>query len=316
MPLRVGMKTMYDRMLYNLNKLTEEMADLQTQTATGKRYEKPSDSPVELVRALGYRKSLEEINRYQSSIRDGKAYLRTMEGALEGFENIVMRAKQLAIQARNSTLSPENRKALAKEVDNLLDEALALANTRHGGRYVFAGNRPTGYEDGHAPFELVREALPGGDVKEKVVYYGGEEDFYYSYSPDGKILIGRNGNEAVMNSGVFDALISLKRTLLADNQADPHREVEELGVQIDRFDQVLNHLVNERAALGARMNHLELKENLYQDLRDTIKENLSDTEDANLLEVVTRLKAKETAYQAALAATSKVMQQSLVNYLS
>ena len=64
------------------------------------------------------------------------------------------------------------------------------------------------------------------------------------------------------------------------------------------------------------MDHLELKENLYLDLKDTIQENLSDTEDADLLEVATRLKARETAYQAALAATSKVMQLSLVNYLT
>ena len=316
MPLRVGMKTMYDRMLYNLNKLTDELGKLQTQIASGKKYERPSDAPVELVRALGYRKSIEEVDRYQASIREGKAYLRTMEGAFQGLEDLVMRAKELAIQARNTTLSPANRKALAKEVDNLLQEALALANTRHGGRYVFGGNRPSGYANGEAPFELVKESLPDGQVKKRVVYHGGEEDFYYSYSPDGKILIGRNGNKAIVESGIFDTLISLKRTLEADNVEDPRREVEELGVHIDRLDRVLDHLLRERADLGARMDHLELKENLYDDLKNTIKENLSNTEEADLIEVATRLRAKETAYQAALAASAKVMQQSLVNYLS
>ncbi|AEH44339.1 flagellar hook-associated protein 3 [Thermodesulfatator indicus DSM 15286] len=316
MPLRVGMKTMYDSMLYQLNNLTESTRKLQTQIASGVKYEKPSDAPVDLVRALGYRKSLEEIDRYQTSIREGKAYLRTMEGAYQGLEDIVTRAKQLAIQARNSTMSPANREAIAKEVDSLLSEALALANTRHGNRYVFGGDKPTGYEDGHPPFELIKEALPNGEVKEYVVYRGGEEDMDFSYSPDGKLLIGRNGREAIMTSGIFDTLIGLKKTLEADNQSDPHRELEELGVHIDRLDKVLTHLTNERAALGARMDHLDLKSNLYDDLKTTIKENLSDAQDADLLEVATRLKAKETAYQAALAATAKVMNLSLVNYLS
>ncbi len=316
MPIRVGMKTMYDRMLYNLNSLTDEMRKLENQIASGVKYEKPSDNPVDMVRALGYRRSLEEIDRYQVSIREGKSYLRTMEGAYEGLENLVMRAKQLAIQARNDTLSPENRQAIAAEVDNLLEEALALANTKHGGRYVFAGNRPAGYANGETPFELVRETAPDGTVREKVIYQGGEEDLYYTYSSDGKILIGRNGHQALMESELFETLISLKKTLEADNTADPVREIEELGTHIDRLDRVLNYLTNERASLGARMDHLELKENLYLDLKDTIKENLSQAEDADLLEVATRLRAKETAYQAALAAASKVMQLSLVNYLS
>ncbi|WP_022854051.1 flagellar hook-associated protein FlgL [Thermodesulfatator atlanticus] len=316
MAIRIGLKTQYDRMLYNLNKLTTEMQKLQTQTASGVKFERPSDDPVALVRSLGYRKSIEDIDRYRTSIREGRSYLRTMEGAYEGLENIVMRAKQLAIQARNDSMSPQNREAIAREVDNLLKEALALANTRHGNRYVFAGNRPVGYDEAHPPFELVKKALPDGAVKEQVIYRGGEEDTYFGYAPDGKILIGRNGNEAIAASGIFDALIGLKKTLEANNVSDPHQELEELGIQIDRLDKVLNHLLNERAALGARMDHLDLKDNLYQDMQDIIKENLSDTQDTDLLEVATRLKAKETAYQAALAASAKVMQLSLVNYLS
>ncbi len=313
--MRVGLKTMYDRMLYGLNKLTDELNTLHTQTASGLKYEKPSDAPVDLVRALSYRKALAEIDRYQTSIKEGKAFLRTMEGAYQGLEDLTMRAKQLALQAANADLNPDNRKALAREVDSLLQEAVALANTKHGTRYVFAGDRPTGYEDGTLPFELKRSTLPDGEIQEEVVYHGGSADLYQGYAPGQKLLVGKNGAEAVAASGIFDTLISLKRTLLANNQADPAREVEDIGVHIDRLDKVLNYLTRERADLGARMDHLDLKENLYDDFKLTIKENLSDTEEADLLEVATRLKAKETAYQAALAAAAKVMNLSLVNYI-
>jgi flagellar hook-associated protein 3 FlgL len=306
---------MYDRMLYGLNRLTDDLNRLHTQTASGLKYEKPSDAPVDLVRALSYRKSLEEIDRYQTSIREGVAFLRTMEGALEGLENIVVRAKQLALQGANDDLSPANREALAKEVDSLLQEALSLANTKHGTRYVFAGNRPEGYENGELPFELERTTLGEGETVERVVYHGGAEDLYQGYGTDQKILIGKNGEEVLSSSGLFETLISLKKTLLANNQADAGEEVEEIGVHIDRLDEVLAHLTKERTDLGARMDHLQLKENLYEDFKVTIRENLSDTEEVDFLEVATRLKAKETAYQAALAAAAKVMNMSLVNYL-
>ncbi len=316
MPIRVGIKTRYDQILYNLNNLTENIRKLQNQLASGTKFEKPSDNPVDLVRSLDYRRSLSEIKRYQVSIREGKSFLRTMEGAYQGLEDIAIRAKELALQAGNDIMNAENRKAIAQEVDNLLKEALALANTRHGNRYVFGGNRPTNYKNGEKPFELIKENIQSDDILERVIYHGGEEDLKYSYAPEGKIIIGQNGNESIIKSGIFDTLISLKKTLENNNISDSHKEIEDIKIHIDRLEKVFNYLSTKRAELGTKMDHLELKENLYNNLKDTIKENLSDTQDVDFLEVITRLKSKEIAYQAALSASSKVMQLSLVNFLS
>ncbi len=314
--MRVGTKTMYDRMLYNLNSLTEGLRKLQTQVASGLKYEKPSDAPVDLVRALSYRKSIHEIETYETSIREGKAFLRTMEGALEGLENIVMRAKELALQAANEDLNPANRQSIAKEVDGLIKEALALANTKHGTKYVFAGDKPTGYEEGELPFELKEIPINENETREVVVYNGGIGDFYISYAPNQKILISKNGESMLSASGLFEVLIGLKRTLEAGNEADPANEIEDISTHIDRLDRVLDYLIHERADIGARQDHLEMKENLYRDLKSTIKENLADTEEVDMLDVVTKLRSKEVAYQAALAAIAKVTSISLVNYLT
>ncbi len=314
--MRVGLKTIYDRMLYNLNNLTDQLRKLQTQAASGLKYEKPSDSPVDLVRALSYRKSIQEIERYETSIREGKAFLRTMESSLDGLEDIVIRAKELALQAANEDLNQANRQSIAKEVDGLIKEALSLANTKHGTRYVFAGDKPTGYEEDRLPFELKEVQIDENETREVVVYNGGTQDFYLSYAPNQKILIGKNGGDALLASGVFEALISLKKTLEANNEADPSHEIEDISTHIDRLDRVLDYLTRERADIGARQDHLEMKENLYKDLKSTIKENLADTEEADMLEIATRLSTKETAYKAALAAISKVSGLSLVNYLT
>ncbi|HFC98628.1 MAG TPA: flagellar hook-associated protein 3 [Thermosulfurimonas dismutans] len=313
--MRISMRTMYEGLLTDLEHLTDDIHKYQVQIASGKLYDRPSQAPVKLNYALGYRKALQEVDRYQTSIREAKAFLRTTEGALSGLEDVVMRAKELALQAANDTQSPESRKAIAKEVDNLLEEALSLANTTHAGRYVFAGNHPTGYSAGKKPFELVKKALPGGEVVERVVYHGGREDFYQGYAKGSKILVGRNGEEAIMASGIFETLIGLKKTLLNNNEVDPHQEVEDIQRHIARLDKVLQHLVQERTDLGARMDHLEVKENLYQDLQNTLKENLSDVEDTDLLEAVSKLSAKQTAYEAALKAAARTMQLSLVNFL-
>ncbi len=313
--MRISLRTMYGGLLKDLEHLTEDIYKYQVQIATGKKYQKPSDAPVDLSYALGYRQALANIERYQESIREGKSYLRTMEGALKGLKEVLERAKELALQGANDIQNASTRQAIAAEIEGLIEEALALANTQHGNRYVFAGNRPTGYAEGERPFELVKEYLPDGQVVEKVVYKGGAEDFYLSYATGARILIGRNGEEALMAHELFQALIGLKNTLSNNNVVDPEKEIEDIQTQIGRLDQVLDRILEERSYLGARVNHLEIKETLYQDFKNTLIGNLGEVEEVDYLEVVNRLSARKTAYEAALKAASMTMGLSLVNFL-
>jgi len=313
--MRLSLRTLYGGLLTDLEHLTEAMYTYQKQIATGRKYSRPSEAPVELNYALGYRKALAEIDRYQESIREARSYMRTAEGALKSLKDLIKRAKELALQGANDIQNASTRKAIAAELDGLIQEALALANTRHGDRYVFAGNRPTGYAEGEKPFELVKETLPDGQVVERVVYRGGTEDLYMGYAPGSRILTGRNGEEALMASDLFGALIGLRNTLANDNAADPRKEVEDIQTQIGRLDRVLNHILEERSALGARLDHLEVKENLYRDLHDTLIGNLGEVEEVDYLEAVTNLNAKRTAYEAALKAATQTMGLSLVNFL-
>lgn len=313
--MRLSLRTLYGGLLTDLEHLTEALYKYQTQIATGKKYQRLSESPVELNYALGYRKALQDIDRYQESIREAKSFLRTVEGALESFKSLIERAKQLAIAGANDIQNASTRKAMARELDGLILEALALANTQHGERYVFAGNRSTGYADGEKPFALQKKVLPEGQVVEEVVYKGGAEDLYMGYAYGAKILIGRNGEEALMASDLFSALIGLRNTLDANNQADPQKEIEDIQTHIGRLDKVLHHILEERSDLGARMDHLEVKGRLYQDFRDTLIGNLGEVEEVDYLEAVTNLSAKRTAYEAALKAATQTMGLSLVNFL-
>ncbi|HIE32775.1 MAG TPA: flagellar hook-associated protein 3 [Thermodesulfobacteriaceae bacterium] len=313
--MRLSLRTIYGGFLTDLEHITEDIYKYQTQIATGKKYTRPSEAPVELSYALGYRKALKEIERYQESIREAKSFLRTVEGALDGLKKVVERAKELALQGANDIQNASTRQAIAAEIEGLLEEALALANTQHGDRYVFAGNRSSGYSEGERPFELIKETLPNGEVVERVVYNGGSEDFYMGYTQGGKILIAHNGEEVLMASELFQTLIGLKKTLSANNVTDPQKEIEDIQTHIGRLDRVLNHILEERSALGARMDHLELKDNLYLELRDVLIGNLGEVEEADYLEAVTNLNAKRTVYEAALKAAAQTMGLSLVNFI-
>jgi flagellar hook-associated protein 3 FlgL len=60
---------------------------------------------------------------------------------------------------------------------------------------------------------------------------------------------------------------------------------------------------------------VETKETILSDMDISTRERLSLIEEPEITEAIMELKAKEVAYQAALAATSKVLQLSIVNYM-
>ncbi len=66
---------------------------------------------------------------------------------------------------------------------------------------------------------------------------------------------------------------------------------------------------------GTRSKRLDLIENRLATQLDTLKELKSDNEDADMAETAIRLSSAKYAYDASLMATSKSIQQSLLNYL-
>ncbi|MCR5279783.1 MAG: hypothetical protein K6E19_10135 [Lachnospiraceae bacterium] len=78
------------------------------------------------------------------------------------------------------------------------------------------------------------------------------------------------------------------------------------------------HLAANSLALtncGTRSKRLELIENRLDTQLDTLKELKSENEDADMAETAIRLSSAKYAYDASLMATSKAIQQTLLNYL-
>jgi len=107
---------------------------------------------------------------------------------------------------------------------------------------------------------------------------------------------------------VFDHLTALSTALRAGDSA---------GIQagITSLNNDLNRLTTARAEVGTRAARVDAATQTAADTELKLKSSLSDVENADLPKVIVDLKLQETAYQAALAATSRVMQPSLLDFL-
>ncbi len=313
--MRIGMNTKFGSFLADLERLSSEITKNQLKISSGKNFLKPSDDPPSAVITLNYKQGITKIERYTKALDEGYAFLKAQESVLAQVEDLIARAKILAQQGANATNDLSARKAIANEIDGLVQNLLSLANSQLGEKYLFGGQKTTGYAKGEAPFKIVRETLPTGQVIERVIYQGSTEDFQIGYDKDMKLTVGENGQKIFMDSSLFETLLSLKRTLLADNQIDYQKEAYNIQEAIGNLDRIFNYIAEKRGEVGSRMMHFETKKQLYEDFKGTLESNLGNIESADLAKLASRLQSLSIAYEAALKAVALFSDLSLAKYI-
>jgi flagellar hook-associated protein 3 FlgL len=112
----------------------------------------------------------------------------------------------------------------------------------------------------------------------------------------------------ISDTNVFDVLRDL-RNALRDNDRE--------GIQqsLPGLDRALSKVVSERAYVGTSLKQLESAEGVLTDFGYTTEELLSNVEDTDMADALTRLTMLRIAYEATLKSTSMVTELSLVNYV-
>jgi len=108
--------------------------------------------------------------------------------------------------------------------------------------------------------------------------------------------------------GLFNALFDFKQSLQSSDGDGIERSMTHL-------DTHFNRMVDAVSRIGYKGISLEIKTTVIQDLKLNYQAQKAEIEEVDIIEAITRLQAKENAYQAALASTSRVMNLSLVDYL-
>ena len=84
---------------------------------------------------------------------------------------------------------------------------------------------------------------------------------------------------------------------------------------IDRLDDGINHLLNQRSSVGAKMIRLDTTYARLTDYNVEVTRLLSETEDADIVKLVSELAVQENVYQAAMNAAAKIIQPSLMDFM-
>ena len=137
--MRVTNQLIINTVLTNLDNSRERLRDLQTQAATGMQIQRPSADPIGAMRVLKLNLLLRDQRQFRDNIKNGMSWLTMTEKVLDEASSVIGKVKTTTVSGSSDSLGPSERKALAVQVDSMLEHLIALGNSRLEGKYIFAG---------------------------------------------------------------------------------------------------------------------------------------------------------------------------------
>jgi len=139
MSLRITQDILYKNSLLYLQRGLQRIENAQHPLLTGKRINRPSDDPFGASRVLKFHEEQNQLTNYLNNIDMVTGLNESGASALQSLSTLLAEAKALAVQGASSGPNQTDRDTIASQIEQMLGDAVAMANTKFGNRYLFGG---------------------------------------------------------------------------------------------------------------------------------------------------------------------------------
>ena len=329
---RVSENSSANAINYAVGKTKSKVEDLQLKGATLKRVAKPSDDPVGNVELLAKRSQNVDAEQYLRNLNFAQTQLSYTENVLEEMTDILVKAKELAVGQASSIYSPEIREGVSKEIHQMRQQMLGLANKRMGNRYMFSGQKVlTRPFDQHGQYQGDKNKINieiNKDVFIPINITGADLFFSKENKPLERSALdlkapgvevdleltpatvrgpaSESAKEVPVS--VFDELRALENALLTDNP-------QLIQGLLERLDTSIERVVTYRTEIGALTNTVSNAETNIEKTKLLNEAHKSKIEDADVTELMTDLQKEQNILKATYRASSNLMNTSLMDFL-
>lgn len=312
--MRIAGTSYTDSLVNQLNFLTSQQYQLQTQISTGHRIQKPEDDPTGTAVALGLQADSSMTNQYAQNISTLQTGATTAYNALQQIKTISDRAGEIATLA-DGTKTPAELQSYAMEVNQLIQQAVQLGNSKNGDAYIFSGTKAN-----TPPFMATTDA--SGNVTG--VSYQGNTNVAQTEIAHGATVTVNTPGENTTGSGprglladsrygadFFNHLISLQQDLLKGDTSAIAKVVQP-GLTKDE-----DNLIYQISNNGVIQTRLDSAATTASNLQSSLQQSLTKVAGVDMTKAITDLSQAQSTYQAALQSSSVLMklQQSVLQYL-
>jgi flagellar hook-associated protein 3 FlgL len=296
--MRITQRAVALTSLQGLNRNLDAVGKLQQQLTSGRLISAPSDSPTGTNRAMQTRGDQAAVAQQSRNLTDAQNWLEQTDSALQTMLSTTRRVRDLTVQGLNTGATSEvSRQALATEVKSLREGLLSLANLQIQGRPLFGGVTSEG--KAYHPDTGAWLGKEGTPVMRRV-------------SDTEKIRVDLTGLEAFGDEPGADLFAVVGK--IAADIAGPNAAAA-LNVHLADLDKLMNKMQGAVADVGTRASRVEKLQLINFDRGLALESQLTQTEKIDLPNTIMRLEMQKVGYEAALAATAKAIQPTLMDYL-
>ncbi|HET56910.1 MAG TPA: flagellar hook-associated protein 3, partial [Deltaproteobacteria bacterium] len=155
MSMRVTEMMRFNTMRTHLDSVQTRYAEILEKMASQRTINKISDDPSGVAMIMNYKKSQSSLSGYQQAIENAEAWITMTESQLTAADDILVKAREIALSQGTGTATEETRLYAAEQVSQLIDHLQSIANSQYADRYLFSGTKT-----GTKPFSAVPSDEP------------------------------------------------------------------------------------------------------------------------------------------------------------
>lgn len=269
---------------------------------SGRRVQIASDDPGAALGIMQSEAQLRAREQYRRNIAGAQSRVALEDSVLDRLSTMLTRARELAISQGSDTATGATRVAASKEVNQLLVDAVQLAGTKIDNEFLFGGVNPDTAPfsiDTSTPVFSATPRVPAPVGSRQVEIAAGQR---FTATHDATQIFGDG------TTGTLAALQDLAAALASGSGDAVRSALPALDAAFDETQGLI-------AESGARANQLQSVDETHSLLELDLTANISSLRDVDLEAVLTEMAGRQTAYQAAMAATARVAGLTLADYL-
>ena len=294
--------------LSDLNRIAAQQDLTRRQMSSGKAITKPSDDPYGAARAMSLRTDLAGVKQHQRNVDEAQSWMSATSTTLSSITDLAQKARELTVQGATDTLSQSGRDAIADQIDQLIAGMKQEGNATYDGRYVLGGSR-TNTPPYDATLTKTDPSVTPNDA-----YSGDAASQLREIGPGVTIAVNVHGDEVLGGaSGSSGNLLGVLRDIATHLRSGDTAALG--GGDIKAVSDQIDNLLAVQARVGAGMNRLDTASLRLAQIEESTTSMLSNTEDADMAEVITNYSTQQAVYQSALNAGARIVQTSLLDFL-
>lgn len=324
---RITNKLISENVVSTLNNQRSKLNELNQQISTGKTISKASDNPTGAINILSTNTSLSKIETYTKNINGAISEVDASDRSILSLNDTIQRVKELALKAADATSGPSELTSINDELKQIIEQVKDIGNTQFGNKYIFGG--------------LVTETAPftkAGTNGDEIKYagtpsssnYGREveigENIKINVNIAGDKIFGEHYTDnsttpaTTVSSGIIGILkklsLELEPPIVPPATVAVPADHDKIREKLTGIDNSLQNILSSQATIGGLSSRLDMTKNKLEEDTITLTKFKSTVEDIDLPSAISKLSFQQDSLQTSLRISSKVMQSSLLQYLT